>query len=244
MCSVYRARDVRFGREVAIKVLSEEADADRRERLLAEARVSSGLRHENLIQVLDFGEEQGWLYLVMELVDGRTLASALASGSVASLERKLEIAREVASVLAYIHDHRIIHRDVKPANIYLDREGRVKLMDFGIAKFEGLQLTAAGFTLGTPYYMAPEQVRGEGLTHSIDIYAFGITLYEMLTGKRPFDGPRVDQVFDAILRKPVELGPLLEVGVPAGIVELIAQCTAKAVEARPGCFREVLGKLG
>jgi len=241
MCQVYRARDSKLGRKVAIKVLRAEADGEQRERLLAEARVSSGLRHENLIEVYDFGEEDGCLYLVMELLEGCTLRGAMKREAVGDLDRKLDIARQLASVLHYIHSKKIIHRDVKPDNIFLDESGYVKLMDFGVAKFEGLQLTGAGFTLGTPYYMAPEQVRGEPVTHLVDVYAFGITLFELLAGFRPIGGGTVDEVFDAILRDPIDAAPLRSLGVPEPVVSLIEACTAKDPSARPEALEMRLG---
>ena len=243
MCQVVRAVDTRLGRPVALKILSPDAGSERRERLLAEARVSSSLRHKNLVQVFDVGEEDGRMYLVMELLDGCNLRQALSEGSAGSLARKLDIACETAAALEYIHAHRIIHRDVKPENIFLDRDGHVKLMDFGVAKFEGLQLTGAGFTLGTPYYMAPEQVRGENLTHLIDVYAFGITLYEMLAGVRPTNGATVERVFDEILHEAVDMSPLRAANTPEHLITLIGRCTAKLPDLRPQSFAEILPQL-
>ena len=243
MCQVVRAVDTRLGRQVALKILSPDAGAERRERLLAEARMSSSLRHQNLVQVFDFGEEDGRMYLVMELLDGCNLRQAMASGGPSTLARKLEIARETGAALEYIHVHKIIHRDVKPENIFLDADGRVKLMDFGVAKFEGLQLTGAGFTLGTPYYMAPEQVRGENLTHLVDVYAFGITFFELLAGVRPTNGTTVERVFDEILHQPVDISPLRAAKIPEHLVHLIGRCTAKIPDLRPQRFAEILPEL-
>jgi len=243
MCQVVRARDMKLGRTVALKILLPGAEAESRDRLLAEARISSRLRHQNLIQVLDFGEEDGFLFLVMELLEGSTLKQALADGRVVGLDDKLRIAREVASALAYIHANRIIHRDVKPENIYLDSTGEAKLMDFGVAKFEGLQLTAAGFTLGTPYYMAPEQVRGDAMTPLIDVYSFGITLYEMLTGIRPVNGSTVERIFDEILHDPLDVWPVRAAQCPEWLVALVERCTAKEPERRPQSFIDIAKEL-
>ena len=242
-CRVYRARDIKLGRTVAIKILPANAEAEQRERLLAEARVSSRLRHPNLIQVLDVSEENGQLFLVMELLNGCTLRDALRDGMAGGIPRKLAIAREVGSALAYIHANNIIHRDVKPENIFLETDGKTKLIDFGVAKIEGMHLTGDGFTLGTPYYMAPEQVRGEHLTPLIDVYAFGVTLYEMLTGRRAVDGKSVDQIFDSILQQPLDLDLLRSNGVGADLLELVRRCTAKRPDDRPQGFAEILRLL-
>lgn len=239
-CDVLRAVDTKFGRTVAIKLLPGSADAEQRERLLAEARVVSGLRHDNLIAVYDVGEENGRLYLVMEFVEGESLRSAMTG---MGLSRKLGVFREVAGVLQYVHSKGIIHRDVKPDNLFVGRDGSVKLIDFGVAKFEGLQLTAAGFTLGTPYYMPPEQIRGEAVTHLIDVYAFGITLFEALTLIRPVDGASPEQIFDRILNERLDLAPLRARNVPEHVIGLIERCTAKEKENRPQSFAEIAAAL-
>jgi len=133
--------------------------------------------------------------------------------------------------LEYVHSKGIVHRDVKPDNVRMDRSGKVKLSDFGIAKAEGLSLTGTGFTVGTPYYMAPEQVRGRKPTPLVDIYGFGVLLYELITGLRPFTGDTVDEIFDKILHQPLDLAPLD--GVPAALRELIRDSTDKDPAKRP-----------
>jgi eukaryotic-like serine/threonine-protein kinase len=238
MCQVCQARDVKLGRRVAIKLLPRDAGTDRRERLLAEARIFSNLRHPNLIHVYDFGEEDGRLYLVMDLLDGCTLREAMQRENIAQ-RRIIEIARQVASALSYVHSRNIVHRDVKPDNIFVTCAGEVKLIDFGVAKFGELQVTGAGFTLGTPYYMAPEQVRGERITPLVDVYAFGITLYELLTRVRPVNGTTVDQIFDEILNRPLDPSPLAANNVPAPLAQLVQRCTAKSPGERPQSFSEI-----
>ena len=146
--------------------------------------MASSINHENIISVYDFGEEQGRPFIVMEFLEGESLRDAIKNGHLGSFQRRLKIAIQVARALDYIHARKIIHRDIKPENIHLDPAARVKLVDFGIAKTEGMQLTGAGFTLGTPYYMAPEQVLGKPLTPQADVYAFGILLFELVAGSK------------------------------------------------------------
>jgi serine/threonine-protein kinase len=196
MSHVFRATDTILGRTVAIKILTPAgvADPDTKARFLQEARTASNISHENILAVYDFGEEAGKPYMVMEFLRGRTLRAAIQENLVPTLAAKLRIALQVARALGYVHEHQIIHRDVKPENINLDDSGRAKLMDFGIAKTADLSLTQPGYVLGTPYYMAPEQVMGKTITGSVDIYAFGIMLYEMLLGARPYSGDTIETI--------------------------------------------------
>ena len=138
----------------------------------------------------------------------------------------------------------MIHRDIKPENIHINSAGVVKLMDFGIAKTEGLQMTRAGYVLGTPYYMAPEQVTGQNITEQVDVYAFGVLLFELLTGKKPITGDVVERIFYSILNEPLKLEPLHEAGVPEAICDLIARCTAKNPADRPQGFEPVCDGTG
>src|SRR5712691_5300155 len=189
MSEVYRARDTNLGRMVAFKILTQAALADgtAKSRMQEEARVASGLAHENVIAFYDYGEDGGRPFLVMEYFPGATLREALRGGRAGDLRRRLLIARQIAQALEYVHSKRVVHRDVKPDNVRVDAAGRVKLMDFGVAKSGELALTATGFTVGTPYYMAPEQIRGEKPAHLVDVYAFGVLLFELITETRPFE---------------------------------------------------------
>jgi eukaryotic-like serine/threonine-protein kinase len=245
MARVYRARDSVLGRRVALKVLSESgtADPEAKQRFLQEARVASSIRHENIVGVYDFGEEQGRPYIVMEFVEGESLRDAIRNGHLGDLRSRLKIALAIAGAVDHIHTRKIIHRDLKPDNIHINAEGKALLMDFGIAKAEGVQLTRVGFTLGTPYYMPPEQVLGKPLTPQADVYAFGILLYELVTGFRPVKDGSVDQIFQAILTEPLNMQPLKALEPPHALESLIERCTAKHADRRPPGLGEVRAVL-
>jgi serine/threonine protein kinase len=245
MSEVYRARDTNLGRTVAFKILTEAGltDDTAKSRMQEEARVAGGLTHENVIAFYDYGEEAGRPFLVTEYFAGETLREALRTGRAGDLQRRLVIARKVANALAYVHSKRIIHRDVKPDNIRVDSFGNIKLMDFGVAKSGDLSLTASGFTVGTPYYMAPEQIRGAKPTHLVDIYAFGIVLFELVTEARPFEAPTPSEIFDLILSQPLDTRPLVRLGVPASLVDLIRAATDKDPAQRPQDFSAVVVRI-
>jgi serine/threonine-protein kinase len=245
MSHVYRARDTAIGRQVAIKILTPEAcqDPEAKARFLQEARMAGNIEHENIIRIHDYGEEQGRPFIVMEFLVGEDLRHAIRDKHAGDIANRLRIALDIARALEYIHSKKIIHRDIKPDNVHIDASGKVKLMDFGIAKAEGLHLTRTGFAVGTPYYMSPEQVRGEPATESMDIYAFGILLFELLTGQKPVEGDTLERLFYAILNEPLKPEPMVEAGAPAPIVDLVLRCTAKKPEGRPRSFTEVIAEL-
>ena len=246
MSHVYRARDTVIGRTVAVKILTAAGceDAETKARFLAEARMAGNLAHDNVLSIYDFGEdEQGHPFMVMEFLRGEDLRHAMNNGNTGDLKNKLKIALQVARALGYIHTQKIIHRDIKPENIHINGAGVVKLMDFGIAKTEGLAMTRAGYVLGTPYYMAPEQVTGQNLTEQVDVYAFGILLFELLTGTKPIQGDAMERIFYQILNEPLNLDPLHQAGVPQAICDLIERCTAKSPAERPQGFGPVSDEL-
>src|SRR5262245_61706859 len=202
MGEVYRARDERLGREVAVKVLVHGAssDTDRLRRFEQEAKTAGALNHPNLITIHDTGQHEGQPYIVFELLEGGTLRQRLGHGAL-PVARALDYAVQIAEGLAAAHDRGIVHRDLKPENLFVTRDGRVKILDFGLAKLthqeEGSQVTnlptatagtEPGVVLGTLGYMSPEQVRGRPADARSDIFSFGAILYEMLSGKRAFQG--------------------------------------------------------
>ncbi len=246
MSHVYRARDTVIGRTVAVKILTEEACADpeARARFVAEGRMAGNIVHENVLGIYDFGfDHMQRPYMVMEFLRGETLRQAIQNGHAGDVKNKIRIGIQVARALRYIHSQQIVHRDIKPDNIYINDAGVVKLIDFGIAKSQDTNLTRAGFVLGTPSYMAPEQVRGEAVTAQVDVYAFGLLLYELFVGTKPVQGDTFERVLHVILYEPLKPEPLIQSGVPRGLVNLIQSCTAKKPSERPQAFDSIVPAL-
>ncbi|SPF52243.1 Serine/threonine protein kinase [Candidatus Sulfopaludibacter sp. SbA4] len=246
MSHVYRARDTVIGRTVAVKILTEEGcqDAEAKARFLAEARMAGNIAHDNVLSIYDFGEDERHRpFMVMEFLRGEDLRHALKNGHIGDLKSKLKIALQVARALEYVHTQKIIHRDIKPENVHITTNGVVKLMDFGIAKTEGLAMTRAGYVLGTPYYMAPEQVMGQEITEQVDVYAFGVLLFELMTGAKPFGGDSVERIFYSVLNEPVNPEPMLQSGAPQALCDLVTRCTQKSPAQRPQGFTPVCAEL-
>jgi serine/threonine-protein kinase len=198
MASVYLADDCELHRRVAVKLLADNLAVDDgfRARFLREAQLAAGLSHPNIVHVYDLGRDaDGRPFIVMEYVDGCSLAELLEREGPLAAERVLAIARDCCAGLAYAHAHGLVHRDLKPHNLLLDREGRVKIADFGIARsVDGRDITLAGSVLGTIGYLAPEQARGEPVTSAADMYGLGVTLYQLTAGQMPTPGAPVDLV--------------------------------------------------
>src|SRR5579864_9553485 len=192
MGEVYRATDLTLGQSVALKFLPENASHNQRllERFHGEVRVARLVSHPNVCRVYDIGEVEGMPFISMEYVDGEDLASLLTRIGRLPADKAIETARRICAGLAAAHDRGIIHRDLKPQNIMLDRRGEVMIMDFGLAAIAD-QLSGAEVRNGTPAYMAPEQLKGSEVTTRSDIYALGLVLYEIFTGKKPYDAKTV-----------------------------------------------------
>jgi eukaryotic-like serine/threonine-protein kinase len=249
MGEVYRAHDPRLGRDVAIKVLLPAAfhDAERRERLQREARAVAALNHPHICVVHDIGEQDGQGYLVMELLEGESLAERLGRGRL-SLDEALQIGCTVLETLSVVHDRGLLHRDLKPANIFLTPHG-VKLLDFGLARAVDTDETAArdpasitreGLVLGSPRYMAPEQLRGGRLDHRTDLFAAGVVLFEMVSGASPFGGLSPIEVAHAIIHD--EPAPLPE-GIPRALQRVLRQALEKDPARRPSSARAFAAAL-
>ncbi len=240
MGEVYRARDSRLGRDVAIKVLptSFSADPDRLQRFAQECRATAALNHPNILSIFDIGEDRAAPYVVSELLEGETVRDRLRDGPIPA-RKTIDYARQIANGLAAAHEKGITHRDLKPENLFITTDGRVKILDFGLAKLTRpeaddagdaptMQIaTDAGTVMGTVGYMAPEQVRGKAADSRSDIFAFGAILYEMLSGKRAFHGESPVETMSAILKE--EPPDLTETNrnVPGALERIVRHCLEK-----------------
>jgi tetratricopeptide (TPR) repeat protein len=254
---VYRATDERLRRTVALKVLPPgfAADPARRDRFLREARAAAALNHVNIATVHDVGEANGRLYIAMELAPGESLRARLASGAL-PIADALKVARGIARGLAKAHEKGLVHRDLKPDNIMVDAGLEVKILDFGLAKDVGLggdsgdanaetatAVTTDGQVLGTPAYMSPEQAASKPVDARSDVFAFGIVLYEMVTGAAPFSAPTTMELLIAIARDAPARVSMRNAAVTPQLEAVIDRCLAKAPEGRYASAHEVLAAL-
>jgi predicted ATPase/tRNA A-37 threonylcarbamoyl transferase component Bud32 len=258
MGEVYRARDSRLGREVALKVLPAEVadDANRLARFEREARTVAGLNHPNIVTLFSIEDEGRTRFLTMELVEGQTLAQLLRTGWL-ELERVVELGIALADALAAAHEKGVVHRDLKPANVMLTRDGRVKVLDFGLAKstdatsnLDTTQAVTAASPLssnhqvvGTLPYMAPEQVRGEAVDSRTDLFALGTLLYELAAGRRPFEGATVGVISSAILRDTPPSLTSLRADLPSDLDRIVSRCLEKDPRARIQTALDVRNEL-
>jgi serine/threonine-protein kinase len=245
MGAVYKARQTSMDRVVAVKILLPKfaKDKDGVERFLREARAVAKLNHPNIVSGIDAGVSNGIYYYVMEFVDGETLSQALAKRKSIPWKEALGILNQVAAALDHAHRNGLIHRDVKPGNVLLAKDGTVKLMDLGMARFAAhgnMDLTHSGQIMGTPLYMSPEQARGEELDIRTDLYALGISLYEMLTGKPPFTGDTPLVVLNKQIHEPL---PFEVEGVPPGLLAVGRRLTEKDRNRRHPTPGELLKDL-
>jgi len=256
MGEVYRARDARLNRDVAIKVLPAgfARDPDRLRRFQQEAQAAAALNHPNILAVHDFGEHDGSPYMITEFLEGETLRERLRPGTL-PVRKATDYAEQAARGLAAAHDKGIIHRDLKPENIFITRDGRVKILDFGLAKLthpegtvpsDGVTMasqTEPGMVMGTAGYMSPEQVKGQNADHRSDLFSFGAILYEMLSGKRAFHGDTSVETMSAILKQdPPELSEINRT-VPPALERIVRHCLEKNPEERFQSARDVAFNL-
>src|ERR671934_987221 len=190
MANVYLAEDEVLGRRVAIKILNDRHAGDEQfvERFRREAKNAAGLSHPNIVSIYDRGEAEGTYYIAMEYLDGRSLKELILSRGPAPIPIAIDYVRQILAALRFAHRNAIVHRDIKPHNVLVDAEGRLKVTDFGIARAGASQMTETGSIIGTAQYLSPEQAKGAPVTPASDIYSVGIVLYEMLTGSVPFTG--------------------------------------------------------
>ncbi len=254
---VWRAKDPRLGRDVAIKVLLKEvaSDPDRLRRFELEARATSALSHPNILTIFDVGTHKGTPFLVSELLDGSTLREAERSEPM-GVRQAIDYASQIAQGLAAAHEHGIVHRDLKPDNIFVTADGRVKILDFGLARLSeetavgnlsdaatATQLTQLGTVMGTIGYMAPEQVLGQPAEAAADVFAFGCLLYEMLSGVPPFARNTQVETLSAILEREPPESPELEARLPPRLGRILRRCLAKKPAERYPSGRELAADL-
>jgi serine/threonine-protein kinase len=242
---VYRAEDAKLGRTVALKFLPAAIalDPEAKKRFLREAQAAAILDHPNICPLYEVDEAGGEMFLTMAFVEGRSLRDRVAEGRLPLVET-LGIAVQAAEGLKAAHERGVVHRDVKPANIMLGRDGQVRITDFGLASVEGgVELTRPQTVLGTPAYMSPEQVRGERTDGRTDIWSFGCTLFEMTTGRRPFAGESLQETRSVILNDAPPDPSSLRADLPPGLSEVILKCLRKKPEDRFPDFEAVVAAL-
>src|SRR5262245_53646943 len=256
MGHVYRARDTKLDRVVALKILPEEmsADSERMRRFVREAKAASALNHPNVAHIYEIGEAEGVNFIAMEYVEGQTLAAKINGRPLAASEI-VGIGSQIADALDEAHGKGITHRDIKPANVMLSERGRVKVLDFGLAKItqsstqvvvsdiSTMAKTAPGVVMGTVPYMSPEQALGREVDHRSDLFSLGILLYEMTTGRAPFAGANTSETLDRILHSQPEAMARFNYDVPAEFERIVRKCLEKERERRYQSARDLLVDL-
>src|SRR5262245_9034582 len=251
MGEVYRAKDTRLGRDVALKVIAPElaSQPEQLDRFRREAKALAALDHPNIVTVFSVEEADGVHFLTMQLVDGKALDAVIPEGGL-PFDRIVHVATAIADALTAAHERHIVHRDLKPANVIVAVDGRVKVLDFGLAKElagsgdaeSALTLAAqthAGVIIGTPAYMSPEQITGRAVDHRTDIFSFGVILYQMASGRRPFAGASSLEVTSAILRDTPPALTDVRGDLPADLARLIRRCIEKDPHDRIQTARDV-----
>src|SRR6187401_742712 len=234
MANVYLAEDQELGRRVAIKILNDRHAGDEQfvERFRREAKNAASLSQQNIVSIYDRGEAEGTYYIAMEYLDGRSLKELIVARGPAPIHLAVDYTRQILAAIRFAHRHGIVHRDIKPHNVLVDAEGRLKVTDFGIARAGTSQMTEAGSIIGTAQYLSPEQARGAPVDQTSDLYSTGIVLYELLTGGVPFNGETPVEIamkhISAIPAPPSSLRP----DIPEDLDLIILRALGKTPEDR------------
>src|SRR5262249_40223257 len=245
MGEVYRADDLKLGQPVALKFLPRElsADAVRRERFFAEVRITRQLAHPNICRVYDIAEVNGQHFLSMEFIDGEDLASLLKRIGYLPNEKALDIARQLIAGLAAAHERGVLHRDLKPANIMIDGHGRVRITDFGLAIAATDDASHVGDVSGTPAYMAPEQLTGKGASVRSDIYALGLVLYEILSGRKAFKASTIAELREEKEQSTPTAPSEFRAGIDPIVERLVMRCLERDPRQRPASVARLAAAL-
>ncbi|HJW92388.1 MAG TPA: protein kinase, partial [Thermoanaerobaculia bacterium] len=227
MGEVFRAHDPILDRFVALKIIEAHGDEEKRLRFRREAQSAARLTHPNIVVVHDFGEDSGRFFMAMELLDGADLKRLIRENAFSDLRSRLDVMEQICDAVAFAHATNIIHRDLKPANIFVLPSGTVKIVDFGLARIGESSVTGTGTILGTPNYMSPEQVRGRGIDARADIFSLGAVFYELLSGRRAFDGDSVHAVLYAVMQREPEPLQLVAPSIPTAVSEIVMRALQK-----------------
>ena len=242
MGEVFKAHDPSLNRMVAVKTISSSlgTESELRRRFLREAQSAARLNHPNIITVYDFGEEEGQIYMAMELLEGSDLKDLIMGGTLGSLDRKLDVMEQICEGLAFAHSMEVVHRDLKPGNVHIQPSGQVKIMDFGLARLGASEMTRTGVVMGTPHYMSPEQVRGEKADARSDVFALGAMFYELLAGRKAFDGDSMHTVlFQVLQEEPESISHWVDV--PPILAEVVEKALQKDAAGRFHDASQMLG---
>ncbi len=248
MGMVFEAEDVRLHRRVALKVMRPELSVNElhRQRFLREARATAAIEHENIVDIYQVGEDRGVVFLAMPLLRGQTLDDYLTNGGQVSLQMLLSVGIQTAKGLAAAHKKNLVHRDIKPSNLWIEPDGRVKIVDFGLARSTGsdrTRITQSDAILGTPAYMAPEQTRSKSIDHRCDLFSLGCVLYELATGELPFQGEDTMSVIASLALDTPAAPRAINAGLPQPLSDLIMRMLSKAPQHRPDNARDVVDAL-
>ena len=242
---VYKARDPLMRRLVGIKTISADlaSDPGQRDRFYREAQSAGTLSHKNIITIYELGEQDGQPFIAMEFLSGEDLKSKLDRRAELTLEQRLQWMIEICEGLAHAHGKDVIHRDIKPGNVFVTREGEIKVLDFGLARLRSSVATQTGAVMGTPSYMSPEQVRGEKVDRRSDLFSAGATFYQLLTFEKPYGGESIQGVFFQILEKVPPNLRELNPWIPKELEAIVTRAMAKDLGTRYGSADEILADL-